>query len=142
MNLSKISTTISIQVRYGETDQMGIVYHGNYPAYFEVARIQFFNHIGISYKSLEENGIILPVTDLNIKFLKPALFDDILSVNVSLREIPKSARIIFDYEIYNESGNLLTTGSTNLAFVSKENKRPFRCPDFIIERLNSFKNEE
>src|SRR5690625_7752710 len=87
-----ISTTISLRVRYGETDQMVIVYHCNYPYDLEVARIQFFNHIGISYKSLEENGIMLSVTDLNIKYLKPAHFDEELSIRVSLREIPKGDR--------------------------------------------------
>lgn len=145
MNLNEISTaistTISLQVRYGETDQMGIVYHGNYPSYLEVARIQFFNHIGISYKSLEENGIMLPVTELNIKYLKPAHFDEELSIHVSLREIPKGPRIIFDYEIFNKNGNLLTIASTNLAFINKENRRPIRCPESIIERLNSLKNQ-
>lgn len=142
MNLKNISTNISLRVRYAETDQMGIVYHGEYATYFEVARIEFFNRIGISYKTLEENGIILPVTELIIKYLKPALFDDLLSINVSLRETPKGAKIIFDYKIYNEKGNLLTLASTNLAFLNKENKRPIRCPEFIIEKLNSLKNEQ
>src|SRR5690625_2843813 len=145
MNLNEISTaistTISLRVRYGETEQMGIVYHGNYPSYLEVARTQFFNHIDISYKSLEEHGIKLRVTDLNIKCLKPAHFDQELAIRVSLRESTKGLRIIFDNEIFNKNGNLLTTASTSLAIINKENRRPIRCPEPIIERLNSLKNQ-
>lgn len=141
MNLANISSTFSIRVRYGETDQMGIVYHGNYPSYFEAARIDFFRNVGIPYKELEEIGIMLPVTELSIKFIKPAHFDELLSVKTILRQIPSGARIVFDYEIRNESGNLLTTGSSTLAFMNSESRRPIRCPEFIINQLNSLENQ-
>lgn len=130
-----ISATISLRVRYGETDQMGIVYHGNYPAYCEVARVEFFREMGIPYKELEDRGIILPVIELNLKFLRPAHYDDVLKIKTSLPEIPESARIHFDYEIRNQEDVLLTTGYSILAFVDKETRRPVRCPEYMQKKL-------
>ncbi|MFA5619712.1 MAG: thioesterase family protein [Weeksellaceae bacterium] len=130
-----ILTSISIRVRYGETDQMGIVHHGNYPAYCEVARIEFFRKINLPYKDMEENGIILPVTELSLKFHKSAYFDDLLTVQTRLKEIPGGVRIKLYYSIFNENGDLLTTADTTLAFLDKITRKPIRCPEFIIQRL-------
>lgn len=130
-----ISSIISIRVRYGETDQMGVVYHGNYATYCEVARVEFFRQIGLPYKELEGKGIMLPVTELSFKFLKPAYYDDLLSVKTYLKEIPKSARIVFTYEIYNEKQELLTTGISSLAFVDMKTRRPVRCPEYMVSKL-------
>lgn len=132
-----ISTNISLRVRYGETDQMGVVHHGNYPNYFEMARIEFFREIGLPYKKLEDKGIMLPVTDLSLKFKKSAYFDDLLTIKTSLREIPSGVRIYFDYEIYNQNQELLTSGSTTLAFVDAISRKPVRCPNYMLEKLNS-----
>src|SRR5690606_22975547 len=129
-------STISIRVRYGETDQMGVVYHGNYATYCEVARVEFFRGLGLPYKELEEKGIMLPVVELNLKFVKPAYYDEILNIKISLPKIPKSARIHFDYEIYNENDELLTTGYSILAFVDMDTGRPVRCPDYMIEKMS------
>lgn len=123
-----------VKVRYAETDQMGVVYHGNYAQYLELARIEWLSSLGISYKSMEENGVMLPVHKLNIDYKKSATFDDLLRVEVKLRKIP-TVRIIFDYEIYNQKDDLLTIASTELIFINKESNRPMRCPSYILDKL-------
>lgn len=130
-----ISSTISLRVRYGETDQMGYVYHGNYAAYCEVSRVEFFRKIGLPYKELEEKGVMLPVIDLGFKFLKPAHYDEVLYIKTILTEIPKSARIRFDYEIRNDKDELLTTAYSVLAFVDMQTRRPVRCPKYMTQRM-------
>ncbi len=91
------SDEIEIRVRYGETDQMGYVYHGNYAQYLEMGRIEWLRKLGISYKKMEEEGIMLPVLSLTINFKKSAYYDDVINVKTQLQKIP-SARIEFDYE--------------------------------------------
>lgn len=131
-----ISSTISLRVRYGETDQMGVVYHGNYATYCEVARVEFFREIGLPYKELEEKGVMLPVVDLGFKFLKSAHYDEVLHIKTTLVEIPKSVRIRFDYEIRNDKGELLTTAYSVLAFVDMKTRRPVRCPEYMTIRMS------
>ena len=123
-----------VKVRYAETDQMGVVHHGNYAQYLELARISWLEELGISYKSMENNGIMLPVREMTISYHKPAYFDDTLKVHTSLVDIPRST-IEFTYKIHNEKDILLTTASTRLVFVNMETKRPTRCPDYILEKL-------
>ncbi len=125
---------ISFRVRYSETDQMGIVYHGNYPQYLEMGRVEWLRALGISYKSMEENGILLPVISLQINFKKSAVYDDLITVKTILTKTPK-ARIEFDYVIYRNSDEILATANTVLAFMDKETKRPLRCPNYILEKL-------
>ncbi len=125
---------ISFRVRYGETDQMGIVYHGNYPQYLEMGRIEWLRALGISYKSMEENGILLPVISLQINFKKSAVYDDLITVKTILKKTPM-VRIEFDYVIYRNSNEILATANTVLAFMNKDTKRPLRCPDYILEKL-------
>lgn len=137
-----ICTTISLRVRYGETDQMGVVYHGNYATYCEVARVEFFREMGLPYKELEDKGIMLPVVELNLKYVKPAYYDEVLHIRTSLPEIPRSVRLHFDYEIYNEKQELLTTGHSVLAFIDMKTRRPVRCPQYMIDRMEElFKND-
>ncbi|EGD33999.1 MULTISPECIES: acyl-CoA thioesterase [unclassified Capnocytophaga] len=124
-----------IRTRYGETDQMGIIYYGVYPQYLEVARVEWLRNLGISYKELEEKGIMLPVISLQIDYKKPALYDQLLSIVLSLREKPTS-KIIFNYQIFNESKELLIQASTTLVFVDKITFRPIKCPNFILEKIN------
>ena len=124
----------SVKVRYGETDQMGVVYHGNYAQYLEVARIEWLSDLGVSYKNMEENGVMLPVYDMRYSFLKPAFFDDLLTVKTTLRKIPR-ASIVFDYEIYNQNHELLTRAETTLVFVDMKTNRPTRCPQYILDLL-------
>jgi acyl-CoA thioester hydrolase len=127
---------IQIRVRYGETDQMGVVYHGNYALYLEMGRIEWLRKFGISYKWMEENGIMLPVVSLNINYKKPAVYDDVINVKTQLKNIP-SAKIEFDYEITNELGEILTTAHTVLVFVDMKTKRPIKAPDYILNLLKN-----
>lgn len=113
---------------------MGIVYHGNYVQYFEMGRIAWLRDLGISYKSMEENGIILPVISLQVNFKKSAKFDDLITVETKLKKRP-TVKIEFAYKIYNANRELLTEATTVLAFLDKETKRPIRCPDYILKKL-------
>tara|TARA_R110000823_G_scaffold27382_2_gene79733 strand:- start:823 stop:1221 length:399 start_codon:yes stop_codon:yes gene_type:complete len=126
---------ISFRIRYSETDQMGVVYHGNYAQYLELARVEWLRSLGISYKSMEEGGIMLPVISLSINYLKPALYDDLITVKVILKKKP-AVRIEFDYEITNESGELLATANTVLVFMDMKRKRPTKCPKILLDKLN------
>jgi len=124
----------TVQVRYGETDQMGYVYHGNYAQYVELGRLSWLKSLGLSYKEMEKNGIMLPVYSLNIKYIKPAYYDDILTVETNLKELP-SVRITFEYKIFNSLNELLTTAVTTLIFVNTSTGKPMRCPDEIVEKV-------
>lgn len=126
---------ISFRIRYSETDQMGVVYHGNYAQYLELARVEWLRSLGISYKNMEEGGIMLPVISLSINYLKPALYDDLITVKVILNKKP-TVRIEFDYEITNEAGELLATANTVLVFMDMKRKRPIKCPQFLLDKLN------
>jgi acyl-CoA thioester hydrolase len=119
---------IEIRVRYAETDQMGYVYHGNYAAYFEVARTEAFRQLGIRYRDLEEQGVGMPVGEPHTRFRRPARYDDLLLVKVMLRELATGSRVNFEYEITNEAGELLTTGHTLMVFVSTATGRPVPVP--------------
>ncbi|MDX1427325.1 MAG: thioesterase family protein [Salegentibacter mishustinae] len=123
-----------VKVRYAETDQMGVVHHGNYAQYFEIARLDWLSALGISYKTMEENGVMLPVYELNTKFLKPAVFEDELEIKVQLKELP-SVKITFEYLIYNQNKELLTKAFTTLVFMDSKTKKPIRCPQYILEKL-------
>ena len=123
-----------VKVRYSETDQMGFVHHSNYAQYLEIARLEWLEQLGISYKWMEENGVMLPVYNLNTTFKKSALFDDRLKIETSLRNIP-TVRIMFDYKVYNQKEELLTVASTELIFMNTKTGRPMRCPKYILEKL-------
>jgi len=125
----------NIRVRYAETDQMAYVYYGNYPMYLEVARVEMLRSLGFTYKGFEEIGIMLPVVDLFIKYFKPALYDDLLRIKITVKKIP-SSKIVFDYEIYNEKNDLLTTAITTLVFISKETRKICRPPEIFIESIS------
>ena len=127
----------TVRTRYAETDQMGVVYYGNYPQYFEVGRVETLRALGITYRNMEEEGIMLPVLKLEIKYLKPALYDDELTIKTFLKEMP-STRITFHHEIYNSQGDLLTTGLVQLVFVDAGTRRPTRCPENVINTLQPF----
>jgi len=129
-------TTKKFKVRYSETDQMGFVHHSNYLKYFELARIEWLNAVEFSYKRLEENGVIMPVIDAEIFFKSPAFFDDLLSVELTLLEMPK-IKVKFKYLVMNQLGNEVATGSTTLAFLNSKNNRPIRCPESLTEKLQS-----
>ena len=125
--------SMQIKVRYCETDQMGLVHHGSYINYFEEARISWISNLGFSYGEMEKSGIILPVSKLNINYLRPAYYENDLVVNVELAELPTS-RLIFNYTITNKD-EVVVTGTTVLAFLNKETKKPVRCPDYMLEKV-------
>lgn len=123
-----------VKVRYAETDQMGVVHHGNYAQYLELARIEWLNELGISYKSMEAEGVMLPVYEMQFQFKKPAVFSDQLRIEVRLKELP-NVKIEFEYFVYNQEEELLTTASTILVFMDAKTRRPIRCPKYILEKL-------
>ena len=121
-----------IRVRYAETDQMGIVWHGNYLEYFEVARIEALRACGWAYRGLEEAGIMLPLVEAHLEYARPAKYDDLLTIKTMVRE-PATVRLRFEYEVRNEAGELLTTGYTVLGFVDATTRRPCRPPAKLRE---------
>jgi len=121
-----------LRVRYSETDQMGYVYYGNYAAYFEVARVELLRSHGISYKELEQAGIMLPVLKLEVKYHKPAKYDDLLTIKTIIKKKP-SITIEFDFKIFNEQNELLTTGFTSLVFIDMKRNKPTRPPKEILD---------
>ena len=124
--------TYQTRVRYAETDQMGVVYHGNYAVFFEMGRVEWLRNTGISYSEMEENGIMLPVVSLTMNYKKPARYDELLTIKTILKS-QTSVKIEFDYEIYNEKQELLTTGYSMLVFVNIKSGRP-TLPTLISER--------
>ncbi len=127
--------SFSFRVRYGETDQMGVVYHGNYAQYLEMGRVEWLRALGISYRSMEENGIMLPVISLQIDYKKSAKYDDLITVETTLVK-PPLVKIEFDYSILDESGGLLATANTVLAFMDMKTNKPTKCPDYILDKLD------
>ncbi|WP_340073498.1 thioesterase family protein [Leptobacterium sp. I13] len=125
---------IKVRVRYAETDQMGVVYHGNYVEYLEIGRVEWLRSMGISYREMEENGTILPIISLKVDYKKPAKYDDVLTVKTMLSGKP-SIKIIFNYEITNEKGDLIAIASTTLAFIDKKSGKPMKCPEIISDKL-------
>lgn len=125
---------ISFRVRYGETDQMGVVYHGNYPEYMEIGRVEWLRALGISYREMEENGCMLPVISLAIQYKKPAVYDDRITVVTRLKNIP-TVRIQFEYEIRSENGEILALAETDLAFLDTTTRKPMRCPPYLLEKI-------
>lgn len=125
---------IKVRVRYAETDQMGVVYHGNYAQYFEMGRVEWLRNLGLSYKFMEDNGIMLPVVNLVLNYKKPARYDDLLTVTTIFKK-QESVKIEFDYEIHNEAGELLTTGNSILVFVDMKTGRPVSPPEYVLEKI-------
>ncbi|RKE52576.1 acyl-CoA thioesterase [Sphingobacterium detergens] len=128
-----------IRVRYAETDQMGYVYYGNYAAFYEIARTEMLRSTGISYKELEEMGVMLPVTELKTKYLKPGKYDDLITIRVTIRKKP-AVRIIFEYELFNENGELLNQGETTLVFVNMEKNKPCMPPQVFQDKMSKYFN--
>ena len=126
-----------IRVRYAETDMMGYVYYGNYASYFEVARVEAIRQLGFSYRKMEEEGIALPVLDFSIKYFKPAFYDDELTIETTITEIPK-AHIHFTYKTFNANKELINQASTTLVFINKNTMKPCSAPDEFIEKMKGF----
>ncbi len=126
--------TTHVRVRYAETDQMGYVYYGQYPTYYEVARVEALRALGIRYKDMEASGVMMPVLELRCKYIRPARYDDLLRIELRIPVEPQM-RIRFEYEIYNEQDVLLNVGETTLVFVDMQTNKPVMTPANILEAL-------
>lgn len=132
---------VQVRVRYSETDQMGVVYHGNYLPYFEIGRVEWLRDKGVSYKWMEENGIGLPIVSLTLNYKKPARYDELLTVRTKFKS-QTSVKIEFDCEIESEQGDLLTTMQIMLVFVDMKTGRPVAPPDYIKTILEKVQSED
>ncbi len=130
-----------LRVRYAETDQMGFVYYGNYPQYYEVGRADAMRQLGMTYREMEEKGVVMPIASMHIKYIRPARYDDLLTIQTTVPDKP-SSRMHFDYDIFNEEGVLLNKGTTILAFLNKETGRPCAAPSWFLNRMNDYKQFE
>ncbi len=127
----------TVRVRYAETDRMGYVYYGTYAQYFEVGRVEALRSLGMPYRRMEEEGVMLPVHDLSVRYHKPAFYDDLLTVRTIITEMP-TVRIRFAYEVRNEVGVLLTEAATTLIFIDRATNRPRRAPEDLLRLLKPF----
>ena len=132
------TTETQVRVRYAETDQMDVVYHGNYAQYFEVGRAESIRQLGYTYKDIEELGIIMPIVEFHLKFIRPAHYDDLLTIKTTLKELPTDHRIEFQQEVYNEAGKLLTVGKVLLFFLSAATREKVSMPEALTEKLRPF----
>ena len=129
--------TSKIRVRYGETDQMGYMYYGNYAEFYEVGRVEMLRSLGMTYSAMEASGIMMPVLELKCKYLKPALYDEEISVKVIMDKMP-GIKIHFRYELYNPANELINTGETLLAFINMKTNRPCFPSEEFINKLKPF----
>lgn len=126
-----------VRVRYAETDKMGYVYYGRYLEYYEIGRTDLIRNLGITYRELEDNGILLPVYQVNINYHKPAKYDEVLTVKTYLKSLPV-VRIKFDYEIFNESNELINTGDVTLLFIDEKTRKPVKAPSELINIFTGY----
>ena len=138
---TQFSHTIQLRVRYGETDQMGYCYYGNYASYFEVGRVEALRAIGMSYRELEESGIMLPVSHFEVDYKHPALYDDELTITTAIVEM-KGAQLFFEYTIKNEKGVLIALSKTTLVFVAKITMRPISPPQEFVDLVHAYRIEK
>lgn len=130
-----------IRVRYGETDQMGYCYYGNYAQYFEVGRVETLRSLGMSYKRMEQQGVLLPVSEFQVKFKAPAFYDDELTILTKIISL-KGVRIYFEYEIFNQKKKQISTATTTLVFVDKETMSPIQVPENFKKIIAKFEKNE
>ncbi len=127
-----------IRVRYGETDQMGYLYYGNYAQYYEVGRAEAIRSLGLSYSEMEAVfGVMMPVMSLQMRFVRPALYDELVTVKTTLRHLPTDT-ITFYMEIYNEKKKLVNGGSVKLCFVDMKSGKTVPTPQYLIDALKGF----
>ncbi len=131
-------TETRIRVRYAETDQMGQVYHGNYAQYFEFARTESIRQLGFTYKEMEATDIIMPIVEMHCSFVRPALYDDLLTIKVILKHLPKDHRIEFHHEVYNEKNKLLTEGRIVLFFMNAKSRKKTTMPPELYNALQPY----
>ena len=130
-----ITSQTKIRVRYAETDKMGYVYYGDYAQYFEVGRVEALRELGWSYRAIEENGIMLPVMEFTVRYLKPAFYDDLITIHTYIKERP-TARIKFYHELFNEKGVKLTTAEVTLVFINMKTGKPCSAPEKLVRAIS------
>ena len=127
--------TIEIKIRYDEVDKMGYVYHGNYAKYFHLSRTELLRTVGLCDKTLEDHNILLPVIEMNIRYLKPIFYDDVIKVSTRLLETTYT-KMLFEHNVYNMKNELINKGISTLALVDLESRKPIRMPEFIRTKIN------
>ena len=128
-----------IRVRYAETDQMGYMYYGNYAQFYEVGRVEMLRSMGMTYRSMEDDGIMMPVLEMKTKYLKPALYDEEITVKVIMEKMP-SVRIHFKYELFNEAQELINIGETTLVFIDIQKNKPCLPSAYFMEKIGFYFN--
>lgn len=131
-------TETQIRIHYALTDQMGVVYHGHYAQFYEIARTEAIRQLGYTYKDVESMGIIMPVIDLHSRFLRPAKYDDLLTVKTTLKELPNHHKVVFHHEIYNEADELLNTGEVTLYFMEAKSMKRCDMPEKLRDVLKHY----
>ncbi|WP_353482764.1 thioesterase family protein [Haliscomenobacter sp.] len=132
------TTDFQKRVRYGETDQMGYLYYGNYGQYYEIGRVEMLRSLGLTYKEMEEEqGVMMPVLSLQMRYVRPAFYDELLTIRTTLRRLPDQF-ITFHVEIFNEKNKLINGGSVRLCFVDKKSNKSIFAPDKLIDKLRPF----
>lgn len=126
-----------LRVLYGDTDQMGYVYYGNYGYYYEQARVETVRSIGLTYKEIEESGTFMPITRMNIKYIRPAYYDELLTIKTIVPQMPNRT-IVFMYEVYNEKNILINQGETHMIFINAKTNRIIVAPDFIMDKFRPY----
>lgn len=135
--MALISFSTQTRVRYKDTDQMGIMHHSNYVVLYETARTEWLREMGLTYAEIERRGIMSPIIEVHTKFLYPAFYDEMLTIKVSMQEMP-TARLIIDSEVYNEAGKLINTGSVTLGFMHSSTRRPCRAPEWFVQAVEDY----
>lgn len=131
------TSSTKIRVRYGETDQMGYMYYGNYAEFYEVGRVEMLRSLGLSYRAMEEFGVMMPVLEMHCRYIKPAKYDEEITIKVTISNMP-STRILFHYELYNESDVLINKAETLLIFVNIKSGRPCMAPQYFLDKIKPF----
>jgi len=127
-----------IRIHYALTDQMGVVYHGHYAQFYEIGRTEALRSLGLTYKEIEAAGVIMPVTEIHSRFIRPALYDDLITVVTTIKEMPLTSKIVFHSEIFNEKNDLLNTGTVTLYFLDKKTMKRSEMPEQIKQKLLTF----
>ncbi len=130
--MSSKNFEVQIRVTYKDTDKMGVVHHSNYVVYYEIARTEWLRSYGFTYRELEERGVMMPIREVHSKFLRPAFYDDLLTVRISVADMA-GVHVVFAHEIFNQHGDLIHTGTAELVFTDATTRRPCRAPEWFVE---------
>lgn len=131
-------TSTTLRIHYALTDQMGFVYYGHYAQFFEIGRVEAIRSLGITYKALEKMGIILPVADLHVRYIKPLVYDEMITIKTYLKEMPHGSKIVFFSDVYGEDGRISCRGTVALHFVDTATKKPIQMPELLHNKLLPF----